>query len=29
MLEQVMIARKRKTIVLCEQCHDNLHNGKA
>jgi group II intron reverse transcriptase/maturase len=29
MLEQVMISRKRKTIVLCEQCHDNLHNGKA
>ena len=29
MLEQVMITRKRKTIVLCEQCHNNLHNGKA
>ena len=29
MLEQVMLARKRKTIVLCEQCHHNLHNGKA
>jgi len=29
MLEQVMIARKRKTIVLCVECHHNLHNGKA
>jgi len=29
MLEQVMIARKRKTIVLCERCHDKLHSGKA
>lgn len=28
-LEQVMIARKRKTIVLCAKCHQNLHNGKA
>lgn len=28
MLEQVMLARRRKTIVLCEQCHHNLHNGK-
>ena len=29
MLEQVMLARRRKTIVLCEKCHHNLHNGKA
>lgn len=28
MLEQVMISRKRKTIVLCERCHHTLHNGK-
>ena len=28
-LEQVMLARRRKTIVLCEKCHHNLHNGKA
>ncbi len=27
MLEQVMLARRRKTIVLCERCHHNLHNG--
>ena len=27
MLEQVMLARRRKTIVLCEKCHHNLHNG--
>ena len=29
MLEQVMLARRRKTIVLCEKCHHDLHNGKA
>ena len=28
MLEQVMLARRRKTIVLCKQCHHDLHNGK-
>ena len=26
--ERVMIARKRKTIVLCIECHDLLHAGK-
>ncbi|MGQ3740824.1 reverse transcriptase domain-containing protein [Bacillus sp. Fil] len=26
--EKVMIARKRKTMVLCLECHNNLHNGK-
>jgi group II intron reverse transcriptase/maturase len=26
--EKVMIARKRKTIVLCIECHDLLHAGK-
>lgn len=26
--EKAMIARKRKTLVLCVQCHDNLHAGK-
>lgn len=26
-LEQVMLARRRKTIVLCQKCHHNLHNG--
>ena len=28
MLEQVMLARKRKTIVLCVECHRALHQGK-
>lgn len=27
MLEQVMLARKRKTIVLCVECHRALHQG--
>ncbi len=27
MLEQVMLARKRKTIVLCIECHRALHQG--
>lgn len=27
MLEQVMLARKRKTIVLCLECHRALHQG--
>ncbi len=26
--EQVMIARRRKTMVLCHQCHVKLHTGK-
>lgn len=26
--EKHMIARKRKTIVLCDECHDKLHAGK-
>lgn len=26
--EQVMMARKRKTLVLCVECHDLLHAGK-
>ncbi|PGM50802.1 group II intron reverse transcriptase/maturase [Bacillus cereus] len=26
--EQFMIARKRKTLVLCHKCHVNLHRGK-
>ncbi|WP_369281054.1 hypothetical protein [Bacillus paranthracis] len=25
---KVMIARKRKTMVFCLECHNNLHNGK-
>ena len=25
--EQVMISRHRKTLVLCKQCHEDLHNG--
>lgn len=28
MIEQVMIARRRKTIVLCAECHCALHNGR-
>jgi len=26
--EKVMAARKRKTMVLCRQCHDDLHAGR-
>ncbi|MFC7441509.1 reverse transcriptase/maturase family protein [Laceyella putida] len=26
--EQTMIARKRKTMVLCTKCHDDLHAGR-
>ncbi len=26
--EQVMIARRRKTMVLCVACHHKLHQGK-
>jgi len=26
--ERQMIQRQRKTMVLCEQCHDELHAGK-
>jgi group II intron reverse transcriptase/maturase len=26
--ERFMIARNRKTLALCKNCHDNLHNGK-
>lgn len=25
--EQLMLSKKRKTLVLCLECHDNLHNG--
>ena len=25
---QVMAARKRKTLVTCEQCHDDIHAGR-
>jgi hypothetical protein len=28
MLDKVMIARRRKTIVLCVECHRLLHAGK-
>ena len=24
--EKVMIAKRRKTIVLCKSCHDKIHN---
>ena len=26
--ERIMITRKRKTIILCIECHDFLHAGK-
>jgi len=26
--EKVMIARRRKTLILCVECHHKLHNGK-
>jgi group II intron reverse transcriptase/maturase len=26
--KQIMIARKRKTLILCNECHDLLHAGK-
>ena len=26
--KQIMIARKRKTLILCNECHDKLHAGK-
>jgi len=26
--KKMMIARKRKTLVLCEKCHDDLHAGR-
>jgi predicted HNH restriction endonuclease len=26
--ERQMIERKRKTMVLCRECHDELHAGK-
>jgi hypothetical protein len=26
--ERILITRKRKTIVLCIECHDLLHAGK-
>ena len=25
--EQVMLAKRRKTLVLCKDCHQNLHDG--
>lgn len=27
LVDRMMIARKRKTMVLCEECHDRLHAG--
>ncbi|MGK5095043.1 hypothetical protein WDW89_23915, partial [Deltaproteobacteria bacterium TL4] len=26
--QRLMIARRRKTLVLCVECHDLLHRGK-
>ncbi len=26
--KQIMIARKRKTLILCNECHDKLHAGR-
>ena len=26
--ERIMIARKRKTMALCQSCHDKIHSGK-
>jgi len=26
--EQFMIARKRKTLAVCDECHRKIHNGK-
>jgi len=26
--EQIMMARQRKTMILCNECHDLLHAGK-
>ncbi|KAB2486552.1 hypothetical protein, partial [Bacillus sp. 196mf] len=26
--ERQMIARNRKTMILCRKCHRDLHNGK-
>jgi hypothetical protein len=26
--EKLMIARNRKTMVLCSKCHNDLHTGK-
>lgn len=26
--EKIMSARKRKTLVVCKRCHDNIHTGK-
>jgi hypothetical protein len=26
--QQIMMARKRKTMILCNECHDKLHAGK-
>ena len=28
MWERLMIARRRKTLVLCEECHHKLHHGR-
>jgi len=25
----LMAKRKRKTLVVCEQCHQNIHTGRA
>ena len=25
--EQVMLKKKRKTLVLCKECHQKLHQG--
>lgn len=26
--QKKMIARKRKTLIVCQKCHNNIHNGK-
>jgi len=28
LLERMMMARRRKTMVLCPDCHDKLHSGR-
>ncbi|EPD8758936.1 MULTISPECIES: hypothetical protein [Escherichia] len=28
MWQLMMIARRRKTMILCASCHDKLHSGK-
>ncbi len=26
--EQVMITKRRKTLIVCRACHEKIHNGK-